>query len=602
MLTTTIRTNLRCNLGCGFCHARAAQDDPRQHAAPVIEAAIDEALAGGAEELVFTGGEPLLCAELEGWIRRVTATGARALVETNGTLLAVDDRAAALREAGLGRIRVGVNGWGAQADAIARLKGAWGWTAKGIEAAQRVGLEVEISLALDALNLGRAAGLPHQLNAAFPSLHALLLRFVSEAPAAHLAPWSALAAAAVHIATACRAVKLPLSVDPRHSLPWCALPHRRRWPELLGPSGGDGGGRDGRAPVCNDCAVRDVCPGLPTQHLARFGSQGLRPVGEADVRLIHSLSDRRQSLAEAELSADQWFGGPQADGQVERVIRILFHCNQNCAFCFVDRDLPAAPPARIRAEIQRAAEEGVALLSLSGGEPTLDPNLASYVAQASDLGLRVRLQTNALRCARPGVAAELAAAGLGEAFVSLHAADAGRSDAITGAPQTHDSTLAGIDALVAAGVAVQVNCVVTGGNVDGLQAVVKLVAERWRQAVIFTLSWAHASSGLVPVSEAVTPRFSDVRAEVAAAIAACGQLGVRFRGLDGQCGLPLCFAEPGWLDRDRLPTLPQRLLSGFDKAPGCADCAFDDRCVGVRSGYARLYGLGELRPVRPVGS
>ena len=345
--------------------------------------------------------------------------------------------------------------------------------------------------------------------------------------------------------------------------------------------------------------MRDLCPGLPAQHLARFGEAGLRPLAATDMRLIHSLSDRRLSLAEAELSADQWFGGPQADGQVERVLRTVFHCNQDCAFCFVDRDLPPAAPERIRAEIQRAADEGVALLSLSGGEPTLDPHLPAHIALARALGLRVRLQTNATRCARPGYAAELAEAGLGEAFVSLHAADAARSDAITGAPQTHGPTLAGIDALVAAGVTVQVNCVVTGANADALAAVVELVAERWQAAVIFTLSWAHASSGLVPVSAAVTPRFSDARAQVAAAIAACARLGVVFRGLDGQCGLPLCFAEADWLDRDRLPALAQRLLPGFVKGSHCLDCALDDRCVGVRAGYASLYGLDELRPLRP---
>ena len=598
MLTATIRTNLRCNLGCGFCQARAAQDDPSRHGDMAIRQAIQLAMAEGAGELVFTGGEPLLCAELEAWIQLASGAGASVLVETNGTLLAVNHRASSLRRAGLRTVRVAVNGWGQRADRLARLSGAWAWTERGLQAALDAGLQVEASLALGAANLDLAADLPGQLSDAFPNLSALLLRVVSEAPGGHLAAWPALADVAIEVAAASRAVALPLRVDPRHGLPWCAVPQRRRWPELLAPPTSAHGGRGARLPICADCAVADRCPGLPGEHLARFGGEGLRPLGAADVRLIRSLSDRRQDIAAVEHCADQLFGGGDFGGQVERVLRPVFHCNQACDFCFVDRDLPAAAPEQIRSEIGRAAAEGVVLLSISGGEPTLDPHLKAHIAQARGLGLRVRLQTNAIRCARPGYAAELARAGLDEAFVSLHAADATRSDAITGTPGTLAKTLTGIDALVAAGVAVQANCVVTGGNADALEPVVELIAQRWGGRVVFNLSWAHASSGLVPVSEGVTPSFAAVRAQVIAAVTACGRHGIEFRGLDGQCGLPLCLCEPDWFDRERLPALPERILAGFVKAPFCAECALDDRCVGVRAGYAELYGMNELRPIQ----
>ena len=602
MRTATIHTNLRCNLACGFCNSRAAENEPLRHGDAAIRGHIRQALDAGVTELVFSGGEPLLADDLEGWIA-AGATNTRVVVESNGTLLAVPGRARALAAAGLDAVRVGINTWGEAADQLGRLPGAWRWQLRGLAAAHEAGLAIEVSVALGATNLNRAAALPAQILAAAPGVQLLLLRIISEAPDEHLASWPALAQGAVALAEACRAVELPLRADPRHALPWCALPRRRRYPELLAPPRASSDPGQGRIEACATCAVSERCPGLPRAHLARFGDAGLVAIPERHSRLIQSLSDTRAERAAREVRADQWFGDCQGELQLERVLRPVLHCNQACAFCFVDRELAPPTPARIREEIELAAREGVALLALSGGEPTLDPHLREHIAMARQLGLRVRLQTNAMRCAEPGYAASLAAAGLGEAFVSLHAADGSRSDAITSAPDTHGRTLAGIDALVAAAVQVQVNCVITGGNRDALRELPALIARRWPGAVALNLSWAHASSELVPLSSDITPGLADLRDEIGATVAACARFGVTFRGLDGQCGLPLCMPDPDWLALERLPRLPRRdPPPGFVKIDGCLTCAWDARCVGLRQGYAQLHGTGELRPINAVAS
>ncbi len=600
MHTATIHTNLRCNLACGFCTARGPDDDPARHGDAAVRAHIGQAVKEGVNELVLSGGEPLLRPELEGWI--AAAKGPRVVLETNGTLLAVPGRAAALAEAGLQAVRVGINAWGEAAERLGQQPGAWRWVCGGLAAAHAAGLQIEMSIALGAANLDQAACLPERIVDACPDTRLLLLRVISEAPDAHLAPWSALANGAMALADACVAVDLPLRADPRHALPWCALPRRQRYAALLAPPSGELRPHRARIDACAECAVAARCPGLPEVHLTRFGDGGLAAVPERHRRLIESLSDNRHDRAAREVRADQWFGDSTGALRLERVLRPILRCNQACAFCFVDRELPAPPAATIRAEIELAAQEGVALLALSGGEPTLDPNLPAHIAHADSLGLRVRLQTNALRCAEPGYANRLAAAGLDESFVSLHAAQGATSDAITGAPNTHQRTLSGIDALVAAGVQVQVNCVITGANSDQLNDLPRLISERWPGVVALNLSWAHASSELVPLSRQVTPRLADIRSEIAATIAACQALNVTFRGLDGQCGLPLCMPDRRWLDEARLPRLPQREPpAGFIKIQGCQSCAWDERCIGLRQGYASLYGTDELRPVNEGG-
>src|SRR5207237_1480131 len=60
-------------------------------------------------------------------------------------------------------------------------------------------------------------------------------------------------------------------------------------------------------------------------------------------------------------------------------------CNQNCTFCNArsDEDDPAwANPGRVMAELRAGAGSGAKTLILTGGEPSLDPKLASYVRAA----------------------------------------------------------------------------------------------------------------------------------------------------------------------------------------------------------------------------
>ena len=104
---------------------------------------------------------------------------------------------------------------------------------------------------------------------------------------------------------------------------------------------------------------------------------------------------------------------------------------------------------------------GARTVTLSGGEPTLlRRRLIALVARARAGGAAfVELQTNAILVDRH-YAAELAAAGLGSAFVSLLSDDAALHDQLAGLPGAFPRCLAGIDALLDAGVRVTLNPVI----------------------------------------------------------------------------------------------------------------------------------------------
>src|SRR5262249_52950383 len=131
-------------------------------------------------------------------------------------------------------------------------------------------------------------------------------------------------------------------------------------------------------------------------------------------------------------------------------------------------ELPQIEHDLVVKEITEAAERR-AVLDLSGGEPTLNPRLPEYIALATSLGVpELELQTNAVKMADPEYARALHDAGLRQAFVSLHRLTAKGSDRAPAAPGTFEKTVAGVRTLRALGVAVRLNFVLCGYNVEEL--------------------------------------------------------------------------------------------------------------------------------------
>ena len=162
----------------------------------------------------------------------------------------------------------------------------------------------------------------------------------------------------------------------------------------------------------------------------------------------------------------------------EAIVRVGFRCNQDCGFCRQGRDWPGAPRSVLERWIDEMAAGGVRQLMISGGEPTIYPELLDLVRRARAAGLRPWLQTNAIRMAKPGFAQDSVDAGVEGLSVSYHAGDSALSDLLTRAPGTHVRTEAGIRASLRAGMRVGLNCVVGRRNLPHLPATAeRIVAE-----------------------------------------------------------------------------------------------------------------------------
>lgn len=601
MRSQLVITHRTCNQNCGYCHVRVAAEPRAEIHTGAVMARLRDAAARKPREVVISGGEPAMRNDLPAVVAEARRGGAEQVtLETNATLID-GPRARALRDAGLTHARVNLTAWGDALDAITRDPGGFERTLTGVRALLDAGVAVEVSAVVVRATLGLLGPLPEQLVGAFgSSLGGLRVRVPTESPDPSQLVTYAEACEALSAALASsRRAGLLLKLAPDSGPPPCFFPQPAAVSSLYALTPGAAPRADhAHPPPCDACALRDRCPGVPTAYLARHPDTALRPVTEDRVRrrlsLIGTVEDQvRRELAQPSRYTDQ------VTGEVveETLVRVNFHCNQSCAFCFVSTHLPPAADAVVREAIVRAARAGHRV-SLTGGEPTLNPRLVEYVALARASGPRpVALQTNAVRLADPALTDALVAAGVGWVMVSLHAVTAELSDALTEAPGTFEKTLLGLDQLHRhAGVTLVINFVLMASNRDAIVPMVRLVAARWPRAIL-NVSFVFASSDVVPTT--LVPRYGDVLPQLFDALAEARGLGVDVRGFDSMCGVPLCLVPS-----DARPALLGEIPEGYDRGEfvhpaACDRCALRQRCYGLRRSYRDLHGDGELRAVTP---
>ncbi|HEY8429274.1 MAG TPA: radical SAM protein [Sandaracinaceae bacterium] len=601
MRSEQVQTHFRCNQNCTYCVARRPRDDPAFIRAPAVEARIARALASGAREIVLTGGEPSLRRDLEALVAFAARSGAeRVTLETNATEFD-EARARALVATGLSRAVVNLSGSGPELDEVTRDPGGFARTLRGIDALLAAGAKVDLQAAIVRSTAARLPELPRFVRERFGgAIGTLFLVVPVRAPdERELLDYDEAGRVLRLVSAAARRAGVSVKLAPGSGPPPCVHGPDPRVAHLysMTPGAAARAGHRHLAP-CEACAVRDRCPGVATEVLARFGPPSMTPIASDRERRRLSLIATVEEQIARELVQPNRRRDPVHGTLEEDIVRVIFSCNQACRFCFVSTHLPAARDEAIVAAIERAAAAG-RVITFSGGEPTLCADLVRYVRLARSLSaLPIVLETNATRLGDGTLARELVEAGLDEVFVSLHGASAEVSDTITCAPGTFEATRRGIDRLHETGIRLQINFVICQANAHELPAWVDLLASRWPRAH-GTVSFVAPSTDLVPRDRALVPRYGEVLPVLAEAVARAKERGVPLGGFESMCGIPLCLVPRELDEYFALSEIPPGFDAGeFVKAAACAECDLASRCYGVRRGYVELHGDEELRPVR----
>lgn len=262
-----------------------------------------------------------------------------------------------------------------------------------------------------------------------------------------------------------------------------------------------------------------------------------------------------------------------------RVARVLTNetCNQACRFCDARRPRERASFASavaVRRRITAALGSDAQTLILTGGEPTLRPDLPSLIAEAARTGVKVVLETNAARVDE-ALARRLATAGLHTARVHLPAWGPAL-DAITGRPGDASATAAGLTALRAAGLVLEAAAPVLRANLDSLPG---LPAQLAAAGVALERLWLRLP-WRSPAPDALAP--------VPAMLVTAARLVDQARthalpvSLDPATFLPPClFDRPTRMASLYALTAGGAQREGYQRTPACAACSLRDRCPGL---------------------
>ncbi len=357
-----------------------------------------------------------------------------------------------------------------------------------------------------------------------------------------------------------------------------------------------------RVDACGDCSLSESCPGMESAYLETFGRADLAPI-PLDVSMDWKLR-RQNRLEQREYKHHSPFENESAVNP-RGLVRINGHCNMSCAFCFVDRTAPDFAEDELRREISDLAAGGTRHLVLSGGEPTLHPDLPGLIEHGRALGFDViEMQSNGVRAAERAYAESLVSKGLSKVTVSLHSVDPETSDRITRLPQAFGKSIDAIHNFRSLGVETQIAHVITKANYQELPQTVRFLRDTFpASGGSLSICFAIAQEISDLVFSWVIPRFDEVKPYFKEALDHCLATGVGFGGMIGQGGYPPCMLD-GEMKYYEM-NLPHVFRSSdwsdqFYKAERCKTCSFDPWCVGVRKGYIDHYGDAEIRPFQAI--
>ena len=146
-----------CALACVHCRADAIhRRDPRELTTDEAYRLIDQVRAFGEKPPLFvlTGGDPMRRPDLTELVRYAAGAGLTVALTPSGTAAATPTRLAALKDAGLSRVAVSLDGPDPEThDAFRGVRGSYAWTMRIIEAAIDLGLPLQINSTISRLTL-----------------------------------------------------------------------------------------------------------------------------------------------------------------------------------------------------------------------------------------------------------------------------------------------------------------------------------------------------------------------------------------------------------------------------------------------------------------
>jgi radical SAM protein with 4Fe4S-binding SPASM domain len=210
-----------------------------------------------------------------------------------------------------------------------------------------------------------------------------------------------------------------------------------------------------------------------------------------------------RSIAEFGLTVPQKFTAP-----LFAVWNFTNRCNLTCRHCYQDSEHNALDNELTLEEklnlVDQMGRAHMPMLALSGGEPTVSPDVEPVLRRAKSYGMHLTMATNGTTMT-PDRAARLAEAGLRYVEISLDSVDPETHDRFRGRAGLWEKTVAGARNVVATeGLRLGIAMCVHQGNIDQVEEMIAL-AENLGADCFAHFNFIPVGRGLRMVSGDITP-------------------------------------------------------------------------------------------------
>ena len=293
---------------------------------------------------------------------------------------------------------------------------------------------------------------------------------------------------------------------------------------------------------------------------------------------------------------------------MKALIKVGYGCNDHCSFCHtLDVRHVDAEAEEVHRKIDRAKALGHTMVVLSGGEPTIRPELVRWAEHVAALDMDFGLVTNGRMLSYPALVEKLMERRLRYVYLSLHGGTAKIHDLMVRS-DAFEQTYGALRVLAGRGLDLTANCVITRHNVEHLRELVGAVSP-YPDATL-KYSMVEPKGGGAKLFEHLMPRVTEVAARVKDAIDYARERAPGLRVRHG--AIPLCLMQ-GYeayfddLKTHRFATMievgepdfyPVDDLNKIQPQEKCRGCSLAGPCPGLYRGYHEVFGDSELAPVR----
>ncbi|EYF05189.1 radical SAM protein [Chondromyces apiculatus] len=297
---------------------------------------------------------------------------------------------------------------------------------------------------------------------------------------------------------------------------------------------------------------------------------------------------------------------------MKALIKVGYACNENCTFCHTaDMRQMNDSTERVDWKIERARRLGYSMVVLSGGEPTIRPELLRWARRVAALGLDFGLVTNGLLLSYPHVVDELIAeCRLRYVYMSIHGGAAKVHNSVVRA-DTFQKAVAALQNLAGRVPDLTANCVVTTANVKHLRGLVDRLLPLRDLCLKFSMTQPKGAADRA--YDVICPEVAACAAAVKDAIAYGMERAEPGTLRFAHDGIPFCllpglehlyddlkthrFASMIETDEDDFVPVDDVAKIHTEK---CEDCSLRGACPGLYRGYHEARGDGALRPVHDL--